>query len=323
MEEGAAQSQASAPGARLAAAREHAGMTVLQAAERLRLDVATLEALEAGRFQTLGAAVFVRGHLRHYAELLGLPVEEIDAAYAASSARLAPQPDLRHTRTLPGTGPAGGVSLPPRAALIGAIVLVLAAWVWWAMRVPSGGHRSSTPPPATSAPAPSAPSAAPALAQPSTRPSELPPAAAAASASAPNSAVGAHSDASAGKSASSKQAAAKEATSKQASAKEASSKDAVAKGAPVRLAVKFNQDSWLEVYDSHSVTLYRDVGEAGSERHISGPGPLHVLIGNPDGVSLELDGHPVALQSAAESGRPQRFLLDSSGHMSDVPATPP
>ncbi|MGH8232553.1 MAG: DUF4115 domain-containing protein [Steroidobacteraceae bacterium] len=91
----------------------------------------------------------------------------------------------------------------------------------------------------------------------------------------------------------------------------------------MRLAVKFNQDSWLEVYDAHSVTLYREVGEAGSERHISGPGPLHVLIGNPDGVSLELDGHPVALPSAAESGKPQRFLLDSSGHVSDVPPTPP
>src|SRR5471030_2302433 len=102
MEEGAAQSQTSSPGARLAAAREQSGMTLVEAAERLRLDVATLQALEAGRFDMLGAAVFVRGHLRHYAELLGLPLDEIDAAYAASSARLAPQPDLRRTSTLPG-----------------------------------------------------------------------------------------------------------------------------------------------------------------------------------------------------------------------------
>ena len=45
MDEGAAQSHSSSPGARLAAARERAGMTLLQAAERLRLDVATLQAL--------------------------------------------------------------------------------------------------------------------------------------------------------------------------------------------------------------------------------------------------------------------------------------
>src|ERR1700681_1095393 len=146
MDEGAAQSHSSSPGARLAAARERAGMTLLQAAERLRLDVATLQALEAGRFQTLGAAVFVRGHLRHYAELVGLPLDEIDAAYAASSARLAPQPDLRRTTTLPGNSASRGFSLPPRAALIGAIVLVLVALVWWAMRVPPGGRRHAANP---------------------------------------------------------------------------------------------------------------------------------------------------------------------------------
>jgi cytoskeletal protein RodZ len=44
MDEGATQSQSSHPGARLAAARERAGMTLQQAAERLRLDVGTLQA---------------------------------------------------------------------------------------------------------------------------------------------------------------------------------------------------------------------------------------------------------------------------------------
>src|SRR6202165_2563710 len=143
MDEGAAQSHSSSPGARLAAARERAGMTLLQPAERLRLDVSTLQALEAGRFDTLGAAVFVRGHLRHYAELLGLPVEEIQAAYAASSAKLAPQPDLQRTTTLPGHSAPQGFSLPPRAALIGAIVLVLLALIWWAMRVPPGRRHAA------------------------------------------------------------------------------------------------------------------------------------------------------------------------------------
>src|SRR6202521_60582 len=145
MEEGTAPAQNSDPGTRLAAAREHAGMTLAEAAERLRLDVATLQALEAGRFQTLGAAVFVRGHLRHYAELVGLPLDEIDAAYAASSAKLAPQPDLQRTTTLPGNAASRRVSLPPPAALIGAIVLVVVALVWWAMRVPPGRRHAANP----------------------------------------------------------------------------------------------------------------------------------------------------------------------------------
>ena len=46
MDEGAAQSHSGNPGARLAAAREAAGMTLPQVAERLRLDIATLQALE-------------------------------------------------------------------------------------------------------------------------------------------------------------------------------------------------------------------------------------------------------------------------------------
>jgi len=293
MEEGAAPAQNSDPGTRLAEARERAGMTLAEAAERLRLDVATLQALEAGRFHTLGAAVFVRGHLRHYAELLGLPVGEIDAAYAACAARLAPLPDLRRTTTLPGNAAARGVALPPRAALIGAIVLVLAAWVWWAMRVPAGQrHATSTAAPAAapSTPLPVGPQAGNVVdAGP-----EAPAGVAAVAASVP-------------------------AAKPVATVKDAAPAAKAASG-HVRLAIKFNQDSWTEIYDAHGSTLYHDFGSAGSERHLGGTAPLRILLGNPDGVELELDGHPVALRPAAESGKPQRFLLDDGGHMSEVPA---
>jgi cytoskeleton protein RodZ len=54
-------------GARLRAARERRGLTVLQAAEKLHLDARVLEGLEVGNFEPLGAAVYVRGHLRRYA----------------------------------------------------------------------------------------------------------------------------------------------------------------------------------------------------------------------------------------------------------------
>jgi cytoskeleton protein RodZ len=322
MEEGAAQSQTSSPGARLAAAREQSGMTLVEAAERLRLDVATLQALEAGRFHTLGAAVFVRGHLRHYAELLGLPVDEIEAAYAASSAKLAPQPDLRRTTTLPGNSASRGFSLPPRVALIGAIVLVLVALVWWAMRVPPGRRHAANP--AGSSPA----SSLAVTPQPANAVDAGPePSAEAVAAS--------KSPAATSKDAASKNAASKDTISKDSSAprnalsavKEvalAPKQAAAPKAASgqVRMAIRFNQDSWIEVYDARGSTLFHDFGGAGSERRVTGAAPLRVLLGNPDGVSVELNGHPVALRPAAESGRPQRFLLDSAGGMSDVP-TPP
>ena len=301
MDEGAAQSHSGNPGARLAAAREAAGMTLPQVAERLRLDIATLQALEAGQFQTLGAAVFVRGHLRHYAELVDLPVEEIEAAYAACAARLAPQPALRRTTPLPGTTASRGVALPPWAALIGAIVLVLAAWIWWAVRVPAGHRRPANPPSATSA-APAPPALPPA--PPATDGAAAGPAPAAEAVAPPKNAATSSKDSSA-------------------TSKEAPPAPKASSIGRVRLAIRFNQDSWVEIYDAHGATLYHDFGGAGSVRHVSGAGPLRVLLGNPDGITLELDGHPVALRSAAESGRPHRFLLDDGGRMSEVPASQP
>jgi len=331
MEEGAAQSHSSNPGARLAAAREQAGMSVLQAAESLRLDVATLQALEAGRFETLGATVFVRGHLRHYAELVGLPVDEIEAAYAASSAKLAAQPDLRRTSTLPGNAAPRGFSLPPRAALIGAIVLVLAALVWWAMRVPPGRRAGSSAAAPASVQTPQAQSSNPAAGSASGAATgavdagpEVP--AASAAAAARPEPPGAKAAVPATKEASSRDAASRDTSAMVRDVvlgtKPAAAAGKVAAAVRVRLAIRFNQDSWIEVYDAHGATLFHDFGGAGSERRVSGTAPLRVLLGNPDGVTVELNGHPVALRAAAESGRPQRFLLDSEGGMSDVPASP-
>ena len=315
MDEGAAQTHSSNPGARLAAAREQAGMTLNEVAERLRLDIATLQALEAGRFESLGAAVFVRGHLRHYAELVGLPVEEIEAAYAASAARLAPQPDLRRTTTLPGTSAPSGIALPPWAALIGAIVLVLAAWIWWAMRVPSGQRHAANPPAASTSNSP--PPVVPVAPQATDGVDAGPPAPTMELVPVPKNVASAARDANAAKEAG--------ATAKdqaKVAAKEPAPPPKLSTGGRVRMAIKFNQDSWMEIYDAHGATLYHDFGGAGSERHVSGAGPVRVLLGNPDGVTLEVDGHSVALRPAAESGRPQRFLLDDAGRMSDVPAPP-
>jgi cytoskeletal protein RodZ len=58
-------------GARLRAGRERMGLTLLQAAEKMHVDPKVVESLESERFDALGAVVFVRGHLRRYAELIG------------------------------------------------------------------------------------------------------------------------------------------------------------------------------------------------------------------------------------------------------------
>jgi len=79
-------------GTRLRAGRERKGLTVLQAAEKMHVDSKILESLESEDFEALGAPVYVRGHLRHYAELVGERADELQSLYS-NSIRIT-QPDL-------------------------------------------------------------------------------------------------------------------------------------------------------------------------------------------------------------------------------------
>src|SRR4029079_14081613 len=80
-------------GERLRAGRERAGLSVAATAENLHLDVKVIEALEADRFAEIGASVYVRGHLRRYADFVGEPGAELVQAYTARQAQ-PPPPDL-------------------------------------------------------------------------------------------------------------------------------------------------------------------------------------------------------------------------------------
>ena len=61
------------PGAHLRAARENKGLSVNAVAESLFLQPKTLELIEADAYDSLPAPTFVRGYLRGYAQVLGLP----------------------------------------------------------------------------------------------------------------------------------------------------------------------------------------------------------------------------------------------------------
>lgn len=118
-------------GARLAGAREAGGMTTAAAAARLRCDESLLLALEQERFEEIGAAVFVQGHLRRYAELLGIPAESLLSALAARQREFL-APDL--TR-LP-RAPVRSVD-PRRWARLSSVVaasLVIAIAAWWILQ---------------------------------------------------------------------------------------------------------------------------------------------------------------------------------------------
>lgn len=140
----AADTTGASPGAWLAAAREQAGWSLVQTAERLHLDVAAVKALEAGDYRSFGAAVYARGHLRRYAELVGLSPHDVEQAFFKLHAGGA-APDLRHGAGLLQKSDAGAGALRPGIAAIGAVIMVVIALIWWAMRVP---HGRPAPPPA-------------------------------------------------------------------------------------------------------------------------------------------------------------------------------
>lgn len=64
--------------------RERRQMTLPEISRVTRIPVATLEAIEASRFDDLPGEVFVRGFLKSYAQAVGLPPDDVLASYAAS-----------------------------------------------------------------------------------------------------------------------------------------------------------------------------------------------------------------------------------------------
>ena len=115
------------PGAHLRNAREEAGMTVDAVAEALLLKSKTLELLEADAHDRLPAPTFVRGYLRGYARVLGLPSGPILDMYDRQGFEHPPltnevtDPPQAHTSDTP-------VRLVTYAV---AVVLALLVGLWW------------------------------------------------------------------------------------------------------------------------------------------------------------------------------------------------
>lgn len=72
---------ADGPGAALRQARERRGMTIASVADQLRLEIHVVDALEADDYARLPAPIFVKGYIRSYGELVGLPTEPLWHAY--------------------------------------------------------------------------------------------------------------------------------------------------------------------------------------------------------------------------------------------------
>lgn len=281
----------STPGALLKRERERRALSVQQAAEDLHLDPWVIEAIEANRFQALGAPVYAKGHLRKYATLLELAVEPIIEKYEALQDRpIAADPiPTAIAAPLP----------PPRRSLKGPIWIVLSMIVagllaWAAIeffayrRIASATPQltSATRLPVTSSVAPTVPVAAPSSEQttPQTpRPNPAP------------------------------------VESAQSPAIETPPVDSPAQSSgataePIQVRLSFAGDSWTEVYDAQGTRLMFAMGSEGRTRTLTGIPPLQVNLGSVSAVSLEVNGEPVAIPRR-EGRESVRFVIEPNGNL--------
>jgi len=272
-------------GERLRAGRERSGLSVAAAAEKLHLDPKVIEALEADRFAELGASVYVRGHLRRYADFVGEPGAAMVESYQSSREARPPPPDLTQI-------PHAELRSDPRrlvTPLVGlscAAVLLLA--IWWIL----AGSKAGADKPGN------AQNAAVPVALPSAVPS-------APVANAPAASVPAASPADSGR-----------ATNAPAAATVTPPKrEEATPSRETHLKLELTNDSWVEIYDARGERLFYDVASAGSVQSLAGRGPLRVVLGNAAGITVEVDGQARAIPANAADGEGARFVVNRSGSL--------
>ncbi len=280
-------------GERLRTGRDKAGLTTLAAAEKLHLDPKVIEALEADRFAELGASVYVRGHLKRYAEFVGENAIELLNMYAARD-RAPARPDLTQV-------PHPERRADPRRLVTPLVALgsagALLAAIWWALTGTGSGvstQVSSETPPRQMVPADGAPVAS------MTAPGEVTPASLTSSSpmAVPQAAQRAPAPVPA----------------------ETASRpvEQPRETTPVHetsLRLELTGESWVEVYDSRGERLYYDIADAGSVQSVTGPPPLRVFLGNAAGVTVQVDGQTREIPPGAVDGEGAGFVVNRSGSL--------
>jgi len=85
------------------------------------------------------------------------------------------------------------------------------------------------------------------------------------------------------------------------------------RGKESELTLRFNADSWAEVYDATGQRLFNDVGAASSTHTVRGPAPLRVVLGNAAGVTLEFNGRSAAVPASTRPDGSARFVINAHG----------
>ncbi len=261
-------------GERLAQARREHQISVLEIAKELHLDEPKVRALERNEFDVLGAPVFAKGHLRKYAQLVGVDEDDVLTDYykMTRAAELPPvvvgRPKVRH-------------ELSPGPWIAVLVVIILAAASYWWIAVATRAPEGDIAPPAA--------------------PDTTQPAAAGSPATADDTATD-DDDA-----AESRVRAGSEATPV-APEEQQPDPEPVDDGR-TRLQISFSGDCWTEISDATGQRLFFNMGRAGRTVELAGTAPFSVLFGNTDNVSMLVDGQNYPVAPNSPGGRTARLSI--------------
>ncbi|MDE2090095.1 MAG: helix-turn-helix domain-containing protein [Gammaproteobacteria bacterium] len=293
-------------GKRLREARLAAQLDVPEVARRLHLDTAIIEALERDDYGRLPPPAFVRGYVRAYARLLGLPADPLIALYERSGAAQDP-PLAVHTpvRVQARSG-------DRRVRWITYVIVVLLGalfFAWW--RNESSFKFWQSPPAAAvtegSVASPhAAASSAPAAHGPASVARQAPKPPAAASAAAPQAVLptlpGMKLATRPRLPAPNSSSAATTASPPAAAPVPATGAHAAGRSGPAphgTLTVRVDGECWVSIYDATGKRLVYALLLAGNARTVTGQPPFQVVLGNAPVAHVEYDGRPYDLSRFA------------------------
>jgi len=319
----------------LSEGREHAGMSIGDVANRLRMSVKQIEAIERADYAVLPAGTFLRGFVRNYAKAVGLNVEDVLTllerthpsgvalkATGVVAPMIAAEPVAFQSRS-------DALATPKARAIFAALLvacLMAVVWYWWEFvrphRADGGRPREAqtvvvqptvvAPLPVPAAGAEPAAESSPPLAAPAaaTLPS-VPAAVAPAAALSGNTPAGSTPPASS------------PATNVTAQPKPAPSlvvAKAAETGTPEKLPAvgepssrakkagdtgvigfTFSGESWVEVVDGSGRTVMSRRYKAGDVDEVSGRGPFSIVVGNAQSTRMAYNGREFDLAPHTKS----------------------
>ncbi|HAU4907326.1 TPA: cytoskeleton protein RodZ [Aeromonas hydrophila] len=297
-------SQAVGPGQLLRNAREQLGWTREQVASRIHLRLTLIAAIESDTYDKHTSHTFIRGYLRTYAKLVGIPEETILAAY--DKLGLTPPDNIdmqsfsRRSRQQ-----ANDSRLKVVTWLVILVLIALSVAWWWqstarrsagdeALAATEMGATSNTPS-ATVPPAVDVADPVVALATSAAAATSVDPVVSAAATTLPVDASSAVATTAVATSA---------ATATQPAADIAASEPAKVP----QLKMSFTADCWLDVKDAKGKTLFSGLKKANDELVLEGPEPLKFIIGAPMAVNIEYQGKSIDM-SRYNNGRTARLSL--------------